>query len=208
MSSRTSIQQTISISAPVGAALGDEWLNPTTGVLSKRTIVNGVVDWLTIITNANADIANNEASISTSTGALTVVGGVGIGGDLYVGGRVNASAGIRPRVNSVTIAATTTSLNWTSNLYDQYNLVLANTQSVTILSDIGSPVDGQKILFRIKDDGTVRNIAWSTSGTNYFRIVGTTLPTSTTAAGKLTYVGSLYNASSSTWDVIGVVTES
>jgi hypothetical protein len=122
-----------------------------------------------------------------------------------VGGRI--STGFRPRTNSVTIASTTTSLTWTSDLYDQYNLSLANTQTVTVQLDTGVPVDGQKMLFRIRDNGVVRNIAWITSGTNYFRIVGTTLPTSTVTAGKLTYVGAFYNASSSTWDVIAVGTE-
>lgn len=36
-------------------------------------------------------IANNTASSSTTTGALKVVGGVGIGEDLYVGGNVHAA---------------------------------------------------------------------------------------------------------------------
>jgi hypothetical protein len=154
---------------------------------------------------STATITDTTSATSTTTGALTVAGGVGIGGDLYVGGRI--STGFRPRTNSVTIASTTTSLTWTSDLYDQYNLSLANTQTVTVQLDTGVPVDGQKILFRIRDNGVVRNIAWITSGTNYFRIVGTTLPTSTVTEGKLTYVGAFYNASSSTWDVIAVGTE-
>ena len=35
-------------------------------------------------------VSGNEISISTETGALVVAGGVGIGGDLYVGGGIVA----------------------------------------------------------------------------------------------------------------------
>lgn len=51
MSSRKSIQQVISPTEPVGGSLGDEWLNPTTGVLRKLTLVNGVVQYIDVVTN-------------------------------------------------------------------------------------------------------------------------------------------------------------
>jgi hypothetical protein len=119
-------------------------------------------------------------------------------------GRVIVTTGIKARVNSIAVAAGTTSQSWTSDSYDQYNLTLSNTATLTIGLDTGVPTDGQKMMFRIKDDGTVRNIAWTTSGTNCFRVVGTTLPTSTTTINKLTYVGCIYNATASTWDVVAV----
>ena len=37
------------------------------------------------------NLSNNSPSVSTNSGALTVVGGVGIGGDLYVGGSIHAT---------------------------------------------------------------------------------------------------------------------
>ena len=88
MSSRVSIQQLISTSAPTGAALGDEWFNPTTGVLYKRTIVNGIVNWVAVVTSAGGTITNTAASISTSSGALTVAGGIGVGGNINFGGNL------------------------------------------------------------------------------------------------------------------------
>ena len=86
MSSRVSIQQIVSTSAPAGAALGDEWFNPTTGILSKRTLVNGIVDWATVITSSGGRVTNTATSISTTTGALTVAGGIGVGGNINFGG--------------------------------------------------------------------------------------------------------------------------
>jgi hypothetical protein len=73
MSSRVSIQQIVSTSAPVGAALGDEWLNPTTGILSKRTLVNGVVDWVAVFTANAAAGAAGSIPIQVSPGVTAFV---------------------------------------------------------------------------------------------------------------------------------------
>jgi hypothetical protein len=68
MSSRTSLQHVVSTSAPVGAALGDEWYNPTTNILYKRAVVAGVVGWATI-GPIPSGTAGQVLSIS-STGAV------------------------------------------------------------------------------------------------------------------------------------------
>ena len=72
----------------------------------------------------------------------------------------------------------------------------------TINTPTGSPLDGQKLIFRIKDDGTSRNITWGA----IFEPIGVTLPTATTAS-KLLYIGCIYNADSGKWDVIAVTEE-
>jgi hypothetical protein len=56
-------------------------------------------------------------------------------------------------------------------------------------------------MIRIKDNGTTRSIAYDT---NYRALV--TLPTFTTV-NKTTYLGILYNATDTKWDIIGVSTE-
>lgn len=48
MSSRNSLQHTVSAVEPVGAALGDEWYNSTTNLLYKRMVVGGVAQWASI----------------------------------------------------------------------------------------------------------------------------------------------------------------
>jgi hypothetical protein len=109
--------------------------------------------------------------------------------------------GIKPRVSS---AATVTSpLVWNSTSFDQYALTgLAN--ALTINADANAaPADGQKMLFRIKDNGTARALTWTTGSTNSFRVIGTTLPT-TTVANKTVYVGCIYNVTDSRWDVVAV----
>jgi hypothetical protein len=63
----------------------------------------------------------------------------------------------------------------------------------------GTPTDGQPLLIRIKDDGTARGLTWNA----IYRVIGVTLPT-TTVISKTLYVGCIYNAADSKWDVLGV----
>jgi hypothetical protein len=76
------------------------------------------------------------------------------------------------------------------------------TQNVNIEAPTGTPVQGQKLMLRFKDDGTTRNFTWNI----IWRAIGVTLPTATTA-NKTLYVGAVYNITDSKWDVIAVKEE-
>jgi hypothetical protein len=110
---------------------------------------------------------------------------------------------VTARVSST--ASISSPLAWNSDNYDQY-AATAQAGALTINADAGTPTDGQRIIFRFKDDGTARALTWTTGVSNGFLAVGVTLPTTTTA-NKVTYVGAIYNASSSRWDVVAVTTE-
>jgi hypothetical protein len=107
------------------------------------------------------------------------------------------------RVSSV--ASITSPLAWNSNNFDQY-AATAQASSLTINADSGAPTDGQKIIFRLKDNGTARTITWATGVSNGFQEIGVLLPSST-SANKTTYVGAIYNASTLRWDVVAVTTQ-
>jgi hypothetical protein len=77
--------------------------------------------------------------------------------------------------------------------------VTALAQAMTIAAPTGTPVGGQRLVIRIKDNGTARALTWNA----IFRIIGTTLPT-TTVISKTHYVGCMYNAQDTKWDVIAV----
>lgn len=64
----------------------------------------------------------------------------------------------------------------------------------------GTPVNGNTLLIRIKDNGTARTLAWN----SIYRAVGVTLPTTTTAS-RMLYIGCIYNGTDSKWDVVSVV---
>jgi hypothetical protein len=89
----------------------------------------------------------------------------------------------------------------TSDTADQYNITgLTGTSAIQIPS--GTPTDGQRLSIRIKDDGTGRTLSWVTTAGGY-RVIGTTLPLTTTA-NKTIYVGCVYNVADSFWDVVAV----
>lgn len=85
--------------------------------------------------------------------------------------------------------------------YDQY-IVTAQAAALGIDDPVGDAVAGGKILFTFRDNGTPRALTWDSS----YRGIGVTLP-ATTVAGKWVYVGAVYNAADSKWDVIAVMEE-
>jgi hypothetical protein len=158
-------------------------------------------------------IANNAASTLTISGnfgtTLTVSGTTSV--TLPTGGTLSTLAGtetltnkrITPRVSSTT--SITSPLVWNSDNFDQY-AATAQANALTINADSGTPTDGQKIIFRFKDNGTARALTWTTGSSKSFRAVGVTLPT-TTVASKTVYVGCVYNTDAARWDAIAVSQE-
>lgn len=110
---------------------------------------------------------------------------------------------IDPRVFSTASASSVTPDISTYDMYVYTALAAAFTINATTG---GSPVNGSKLVFRFKDNGTARSLTWTTAGTNSFRAIGVTLPT-TTVISKVTYVGCIYNSDESFWDVIAVTTQ-
>lgn len=105
---------------------------------------------------------------------------------------------VTSRIISITDAATITP---TGDTADQY-VVTALAQPATIAAPSGTPTDGQKLILRIKDNGTSRALTWTTTSGAY-RAVGLSLPAVTNASSVL-YVGCIYNSQDSFWDVVAV----
>lgn len=105
---------------------------------------------------------------------------------------------ITSRVSSTASASTVTP---DISAFDVYAFT-ALAAGLTINAPIGTPLDGDKLTFRIVDNGTPRTLTWN--GT--YTVIGTTLPTTTTA-NKTVYIGCIYNAASTRWDVIAVATQ-
>jgi hypothetical protein len=105
---------------------------------------------------------------------------------------------IDPRVSS---AASASTLDPDISAFDQYAFT-ALASALQINAPTGTPVDGNRLIFRLLDDGTSRALTWN--GT--YTPIGVTLPTSTTIS-KTTYVGCIYNANNTRWDVVAVTTQ-
>lgn len=105
---------------------------------------------------------------------------------------------IDPRVSSTTSTASVTP---DVSAYDIYAFT-AQAATLTINAPIGTPVNGDKLIFRILDNGSSQTLSWNAT----FTAIGVTIPTATTAS-KMTYVGCIYNATNTRWDVIAVTTQ-
>jgi hypothetical protein len=105
---------------------------------------------------------------------------------------------IKPR--DVT-ASTATTLTPDVSVGDIYAYT-ALASALTINAPVGTPTNGEKLIFRLLDNGTSRALTWNAT----YTVIGVTLPTATTIS-KTTYVGCIYNANNTRWDVIAVTTQ-
>ena len=134
-------------------------------------------------------IANGGTGATTLAGASIAT---------YSGTETLTNKRIDPRVTS---AASASSLTPDISVSDVYAYT-ALAAGLTINAPNGTPLDGDKLIFRLLDNGTSRSLTWN--GT--YTVIGVTLPTATTIS-KTTYVGCIYNANNTRWDVIAVTTQ-
>ena len=86
---------------------------------------------------------------------------------------------------------------------DIVDMVIITAQNATLtLNAPTSPTsisNGQKLIYRIKDNGTARGLSYN----EVFRAFGSALPTTTTIS-KTLYLGAIYNSNDTKWDVVAV----
>jgi hypothetical protein len=134
-------------------------------------------------------IANGGTGATTLAGASIAT---------YTGTETLTNKRIDPRVTSAASASSLTPDISASDVY-AYTALAAG---LTINAPTGTPLDGDKLIFRLLDNGTSRALTWNAT----YTVIGVTLPTATTI-NKTTYVGCIYNANNTRWDVIAVTTQ-
>lgn len=105
---------------------------------------------------------------------------------------------ITPRIGTTTSSATPTP---NGDAHDQYT-VTALAVDATLWAPTWTPTDWQKLIIRIKDNGTSRTLWYN----GIYRAVWVTLPTATTIS-KTLYLWCVYNTADSKWDVIALAQE-
>jgi len=147
---------------------------------------NGTSAMTAVATVPSTDITGLGTMSTQNANAVAITGGT------ITGTRIN------PRVSSTTSTAT---LTVNSDSYDQAVLT-AQAVALSVVAPTGTPVNGQKLTLRFKDNATAQTISWTiTSGG--FRVIGCTLPT-TTVISKVVYIGCIYNSDETFWDVVSV----
>lgn len=112
---------------------------------------------------------------------------------LDFGGAKIQKANVQPRTNTVASSATPAINTDTTDIFT-ITALAANITSMTS-SLTGTPVNGQKLLIRIKDNGTARTITWGAS----FVSSGTATLLATTVISKTHMVGLIYDSTASKW---------
>jgi len=105
---------------------------------------------------------------------------------------------IVPRESSITSSSTPTPVADTTDIFTVTALAASATFGAPTYTV--APTQGQVLIIRIKDNGTAQSLAWNA----IYRVIGTTLPT-TTVLGKTLYIACIYNSTDIYWDVVGVV---
>ena len=108
---------------------------------------------------------------------------------------------INPRLVTAASYTTDTGTSLDVSTCDQFE-VTAQAGALLFNAPGGTPLGGQKLIIRIKDNGTARALTYNA----VFRAMGNALP-STTVLSKTLYMGFIYNATDTKWDLVAVAQE-
>lgn len=175
------------------AGMWNDMIDSLTNVLVKSS---GVVDTTKVVTlTGTQTLTNKTITTLVNSGAITIPTGT----DTLVA-RATTETLTNKRITSRVVTTTDDSTAVIdTDITDQYQLTaVANATTFTVT---GTPTAGQKLIIRFKDAGVAKALTFTG-----FTAIGVTIPTTTTAS-KTSYVGCIYNATASTWDVVAVVTE-
>ena len=165
-----------------GSAVGNiGFRNGTSGTITLAP-VTGALGTVTLSLPAATDILVGKATT-----------------DVFTNKTMIATTNVVEEITTTASSATPTP---TGGSLRNFFTVTALAAGATFAAPSGTPVDGNYLTIRIKDNGTARTLAFNA----IYRAVGVTLPT-TTVISKTMYIGCRYNSADSKWDVIAYAIE-
>jgi hypothetical protein len=191
----TGITVQVGVATFINSSTGHIYVKQTTPLAVPASIITGtlgVANGGTGATTLTGLVVGNGTSAMTTVTAPsgTVVGTTDT--------QTLTNKRINPRISFTTSTAT---LTVNSDSFDQAVLT-AQAVALSVAAPTGTPVNGQKLTLRFKDNATAQTISWTTTSGG-FRVIGCTLPT-TTVISKTIYIGCIYNSDDTFWDVVSV----
>lgn len=150
--------------------------------------------------NSNVDFNGSIIFWASNAGASVPANSLT---DLIEVGRINNLGNLRllgvlsPRVVAVADGVSITPNSATMDVCTQVNTQISGT--LTINAPTGTPIDNQKLTLRIK---STNSQTYSFNAIYHFST--SVLTPATLAAGKTDYIGCMWNATNSCWDVVAV----
>ena len=182
----------ISALTAAAALAGTEAVPVVQSAATVKTTLSAIAAYVRSTITGYLTAANNLSDLASAATART---NLGLGT-----AATQASTAFKPAapsIQSVTSAATVT-----PTFSDDMVKITAQAVGLTLANPSGTAVPGWGIAIRIKDNGSAQTIAYGTQ----YRAVGVTLPT-TTVAGKVLYLGCIWNDTATKLDVVAVAQE-
>jgi len=149
-------------------------------------------------TDFNISSATSTHTFNIPDASGSARGLVTTGTQTFAGAKTFSTGITNSRVDPRSITTTSTATLTPDVSVDDVFTVTAQAATITLANPTGTPVEGQKIIVRIKDNGTARSILY---GTQYRGSTDLALPTTTTISRTI-YLGFIYNSTDTKWDLL------
>jgi hypothetical protein len=192
------ILNAVSASYAATASSADSF-NIRTSLTASSALINGTITAQTLvvqtITSSISWITGSTKFGSLITDIHQFTGSISVSGSLrVVSGSITGSR-INPRsINATSSVIFTPDLN----LADVFTIT-SQSVALTFANPIGNPVEGQRMLIRIKDNATSRGLNFS--GSQYRASTDLSFPVSS-SANKTLYLGFVYHGFDAKWDLL------
>lgn len=167
----------------------------------KAAALDGMIDG----TEAQGDIAYRNATVWTRLATGTAGQSLKVNSGATAPEWVTTSSLTETFTNKRTNPRLVTAASYTTDTGTSLSVATCDQFEVTALAGAlkfnnpgGTPVGGNKLIIRVKDDGTARALTYDTQ----FRASSDLALPTTTIVNKTLYMGFIFNATDTKWDLI------